>query len=230
MNRLVLASAVVVLLTALPAAVADWSDNFDSYANGSSMHGQGGWKGWDNDPAWTAYVTDVQSLSSPHSVDIVDTSDLVHEYDGYTSGQWTFTAWNYVPGDFSGESYFIMLNTYADGGTNNWSTQIRFDSALGVVESEFDYVTLPLITDSWVEIRNEIDLDADIQSIYYGGQLLVSKSWTEGLTGGGALNIGAVDLFANGASTIYYDDMSLVPEPATCVLLVLAAAAGLRRR
>ncbi len=27
-----------------------WSDDFDSYANDSALHGQGGWKGWDNDP------------------------------------------------------------------------------------------------------------------------------------------------------------------------------------
>ena len=31
--------------------MVDWSDNFDSYATGSQLHGQGGWKGWDNNPA-----------------------------------------------------------------------------------------------------------------------------------------------------------------------------------
>ena len=30
--------------------LANWSDNFDSYATNSSLHGQGGWKGWGNDP------------------------------------------------------------------------------------------------------------------------------------------------------------------------------------
>jgi hypothetical protein len=74
-----------------------WSDNFDSYADGSSMHGQGGWKGWDNDPIWTAYVTSAYSQSSPHSVDIKEDADLVHEYSGYTTGQYTFSAYVYVP-------------------------------------------------------------------------------------------------------------------------------------
>jgi len=55
----------------------------------------------------------------------------------------------------------------------------------------------------------EIDLDADWQEFYYNGQLLTAKSWTDGVSGDGALNIGAVDLFANGASSVYYDDMSL---------------------
>ena len=26
--------------------LVDWSDNFDSYATASQLHGQGGWKGW----------------------------------------------------------------------------------------------------------------------------------------------------------------------------------------
>ena len=37
--------------------------------------------------------------------------------------------------------------------------------------------------------------------------------WSMGYTGGGTVtnNIGALDLFANGASTIYYDDISISP-------------------
>ena len=62
-----------------------------------------------------------------------------------------------------------------------------------------------------------IDLDTDVQTCYYGGNLLYSKSWTEGMSGGGVLNIGAVDLFGNGADTVYYDTMSLAPEGATAV-------------
>ena len=61
------------------------------------MHGQGGWKGWDNDPTWTAYVTSAESRSTPHSVDVKGDTDLVHEYDGYTSGYFIYTAWQYLP-------------------------------------------------------------------------------------------------------------------------------------
>ena len=76
-----------------------WEDNFDSYADGSSIHGQGGWKGWDDDPAATAYVTSFQSQSEPNSIDVVGPTDLVHEYDGYTTGQYIYTAWMYIPTD-----------------------------------------------------------------------------------------------------------------------------------
>jgi hypothetical protein len=191
--------------------MAFWEDNFDSYALGSSMHGQGGWKGWNNDPLWTAYVTADQALSSPHSVDIVADADLVHEYVGATSGQWTYTTWQFIPDDFMGLSYFILLSDYSDGGTNTWAVQLRFDADMGIVESEFDTVDLPLITGEWVEIRIEIDLDGDWMEIYYDDELLVEKEWSATVqnTGGGPLVISAVDLFANLASSVYYDDMSL---------------------
>jgi hypothetical protein len=192
--------------------LVDWFEDFDSYPTGQDMHGIGGWKGWGNDPTWTAYTTDVQARSAPNSVDIAVNSDLVHEYAGYTTGIWHYTAWQYIPNDFSGQSYFILLNQYDDPGTNlNWSTQVSFDSTLDVVTAEglCASQTLPLIHGQWVEIRAEINLDTDWQQFYYDGQLLWECSWTDGVSGDGILNIGAVDLFANGASTIYYDDLSL---------------------
>ncbi|MGH2542082.1 MAG: S8 family serine peptidase, partial [Ardenticatenaceae bacterium] len=194
----------------LGAPLGGWSDNFDAYATGSQLHGQGGWKGWGNDPTFGALTSDAQAISSPNSAEIVDLSDLVHEYSGYTSGQWVYTAWQYIPTDMVGQTYFILLNTYTDDLTdNNWSTQVWFNTDLGIVSSDPEGSTLPLITGEWVELRIEIDLEADLQRFYYGGDLLYEKSWTDGLSGGGALNIGAVDLYANGATPVYYDDMSL---------------------
>jgi hypothetical protein len=113
---------------------------------------------------------------------------------------------------FTGETYFIMLSNYSDSGEGNvWSVQMRFDSEEEIVESEFDDATLPLITDEWVEIKINIDLDTDGLEMYYDGDLLFEKNWTDEPTGGGTgiLNIAAVDLFANSASTVYYDDISL---------------------
>jgi hypothetical protein len=206
-------ASVVCLLSALVvfplSASAEWSDDFDSYALGSGLHGQGGWHGWDNNPAADAYISDAYAVSPPHSVNITGAADIVHEYEGYASSVWIYTAWQYVPVDFTGSSYFILLNTYNDAGPYNWSCEVSFNSA-GYIESDFDGAQLPLITGQWVEIRVEIDLDNDMQTFYYDGAVLYTKSWTEGLSGAGALNIAAVDLFASNASPIYYDDMSLV--------------------
>jgi hypothetical protein len=205
-----------VLAVCVPVfAHAEWSENFDSYANGSGVIGQGGWEGWDNNPAADAYVTDVQSLSAPHSVDITPTTDLIHQFSDYTSGQWVVTAWQYIPSTATGDQYFILLNTYNHGGPYNWSLQVLFSG--GFVTDPDTGAQLSMHTDQWVEIRVEIDLDADLQTVYYGGDQLVQKSWTDGVSGDGAVNIACIDLYSAGAADIYYDDLSIEEPGATPV-------------
>jgi hypothetical protein len=226
---------IIVLVAAFaPAlALADWADDFDSYATGSQLHGQGGWKGWDNVEGAGAFTTDKYALSSPNSVDINGPTDLVHEYTGYDKGTWTYTAWQYIPSSLnSGTTYFILLNTYKDGGPNSWSIQLPFDLGRNNNVTD-DYVSgetpITLVRDAWIEIRVEIDLDNDAREVFYNGTSLSKAKWT--VQGGDAkLNIAAVDLYANGAGSVYYDDLSLVPEPTTALLALLGAAALLRRR
>jgi hypothetical protein len=200
--------------------MVDWSDNFDSYATGSQVHGQGGWKGWFNDPSAGALTSNAQARSAPNSVDILGASDLVHEYSGYTSGQWTYTAWQFVPDNTTGVSYFILLNSYDDAGAAlNWSVQVQFDAAQSLVINDgVSGGNLPLVKGQWVELRVDIDLDANTQAFYYNNQQLYTGTWSEEVSGGGAVNIGAVDLFANSASSVFYDDLSLVnaAQPVIC--------------
>ncbi len=190
-----------------------WLENFDSYANGQFLDGgadDGGWKGWGNNPSVGAYVTNTRSHTSPNSVEINGTVDLVHEYEGYTSGLLPYRCLQYIPANFSGESYFILFSEYDDSGsTNIWAVQLRFDSDLDVVESEFNGEQTPLVYDTWVEINCWIDLDTDWLQIWYNGVLLAQHAWTDTIegTGQGTLNVAAVDLYANGATSVYYDDM-----------------------
>lgn len=189
----------------------NWVDTFDTYPTGSNMHGVGGWKGWDSNPAFTAFTNDVRARSAPNSLDIASNSDLVREFSDISSGYWIFTAWQYVPRSMTGESLFIMLNTYNDNGLKNWSVQVRFDGSTNIVSDEgVAGGTTTLITDRWVELRVEIDLDQDTQAFYYDDQPLYKAPWSDGVSGNGALNIAAVGLFSDGASSIYYDDMSLL--------------------
>jgi len=120
---------------------------------------------------------------------------------------------NPVEPRFEGNTYFILLSDYTDGAgqENKWAVQLRFDSYNMVVECEYDTITLPLVLDAWVEIKVDIDLDGDWMEIYYDGVFLHEKAWTAGPNNGGdgELNIAAVDLFANGATSVYYDDLSL---------------------
>ncbi|MBE3120971.1 MAG: PKD domain-containing protein [Thermoplasmata archaeon] len=226
-KRTILAIGVLFLFlgasaTLCVSAKGPWSDNFDSYINGQLLDGtgdDGGWIGWANNPAAYGTVTNANFRSSPHSVDIKITSDLVHLY-GETSGEWIFTAWQYIPvgqsGGTYGGTYFIMNDVYTTGGSDtHWAVQIQFDNINNVVESEFDTgnPTLPLIYGQWVEIRVEIDFITDWFKFYYNDQLLIQKAWTAGVNNldDGTLCLAALDLFADSSTTVYYDDLSFLP-------------------
>ena len=186
-----------------------WHENSDAYANGAQMHDLGGWRGWDGDPGAGALVTNAQALSPPHSVEIVGNSDLVYQFFGLNVGQWVFSAWMYLPSS-SGQTFFIMLNEYVEGGQKVWAIELRFRD--GVVVDDFRPGSeLPIAYDQWAEIRIEIDLFADHQATFYNGQFLSDGQWA---VRGGPVAIGAVDLFSNGP-LVYYDEMLLLgpPEP-----------------
>ena len=199
-------------------------DNFDSYAAGTQLHGVNGWKGWDNDPAFSAPVTSAQSNSPSQSLDISGDADLVHEYceidvNEFPGQGWFCSTWQYIPSDFqsggNGQfagSYFIVLNTYEDGGPYNWSVQMQFDSNDGMLKVYYgdgtNTIDVPYIVDQWVPIEVIIDLNNDWTQVYYDHQLIAEYSWTGGALGegGGALEIAAVDFYAKGSSSIFYDD------------------------
>jgi hypothetical protein len=204
------------VISSVPSALTAWSDNFDTYTNGQFLDGgsdDGGWKGWDNVATAGASVTNSQSYSSPNSVDINGPTDLVHEYQGYTTGKWNFRCMQYIPTDLTGVSNICLLSDYEDGAgdANIWVVYVAFDAEQEIVEAPGDAVYTDLITGEWVEIRIVIDLDTDWFEFYYDDNLLIEKEWTAGWDNsyGGDLVIDAVDLFGNGASSVYYDDMSL---------------------
>jgi len=206
-------------LVLAPAAALAWADNFDGYANGSGLHNQGGWRGWDGNVGANAFVSNVQSRSAPHSAAVLPTSDIVQQYVGVNTGQWVLTGYNYVPSGVSGPQYLILLNVYNEGGPYNWSLDLLYDlTANQVRDADFPATPpLPLIRNQWVQTRIEINFATDTQAIYYGGNLLTQKSWTEGASGGGELNLDALDLFSNNGATIYWDDLSLLEAGVTAV-------------
>jgi hypothetical protein len=203
-------------------AIGPWSDNFDSYTDGQLLDGtpdDGGWECWAANPAAYGTVTSDNYRSAPFSVDINGASDLIYRY-GDTTGEWVYTAWQFIPegqsGGNNGGTYFIMQDVYTNGGSDtHWAVQIQFDNINDCVESEFDTEnpTLPLIYGEWVEIRVEINFDSDWFKFYYDNQLLIEKSWTSGLWNymDGTLCLATVDLWADDSSTVYWDDMSWLP-------------------
>jgi len=154
-------------------------------------------------------------VSPGNSININSPSDLVHEFS-YSSGIWTVTAQQYIPVGFTGRSYFIFQNVYNDAQVGlSWSTQVAVDSSTGNIENEADAANpgaMPFIAGQWIPITLIIDLDANTQEFYYNGSLLYSGSWSNQFPGQatpGITSIGAIDLFGNLSTPVFYDDIAI---------------------
>lgn len=211
MSKTLLMGLVLIMAT---AASAQWSENFDSYAAGSGIYGQGGWTCWGDDPAFDAYVSADQFQSTPHSLQIIETSDAVQELN-ITSGDWVITAWHYIPSTATGEQFFILL-TYYEGASSDWALQLKFDNDIGQMSVEEGSGLVDIIDDQWVEVKVEIMLGGNSQNIYYNGNFVETIPWSPT---SGILEFDALDLFSNGGTPIYWDDITVVPgealEPST---------------
>ena len=71
--------------------------SFFNFGTGLNLHGVDGWAGWDNNPAATAFVTNVQSLSPKSTVKISGRSDLVQAFPEFETGVWSYSEWLYIP-------------------------------------------------------------------------------------------------------------------------------------
>jgi len=212
-------AAIIVVIAGLSSVTSAsiFMEDFESYTAGSALHGQGGWKGWNNTPGAGAPVSSDFAYSGSNSVEIVPAADLVHEFD-VTGGTWILTAMQYIPSGTSGVSWFILLNTYSDNGTQDWSVQTQFDLAAGTIVSSYDSGTLATIVyDQWVEIKCVIDLDNNTVDEYYNGELITTHQWDNDQHN----TLQVIDLYGNSASSIYYDDIKIEapahahkPEPA----------------
>ncbi len=231
MRRVLVLVAGIGLAT---VAAGQWNENFDSYPNGTVLQNVGGWFGWDNVPTAAGTVTNERSRSSPNSMKIWGDDDAVHPFTGYTSGQWVFTAWQYIPSGLDQMTYFIINNVYNHGGPYEWAIETHMNPSTGYVNEQLrdpnGLNKQPIVYNQWVEIKTVIDLTANQMQHYYNGGLLASGIWN---IRGGPVAIAALDLFA-GAPTghntpVFWDDISLVPEPAAALLL-LAGVGLLRRR
>ena len=209
-RREVLVAALALAGLCSLASAQAFHEDFESYASGSALHGQGGWKGWDDAPGTGAPISSKYARSGSNSVEVVGTADLVHEFE-LAGGRWEVSALQYIPAGSAGNTYFILLNRYRDGGDgyNDWSVQLSFDLDTGIVtaEAEGGDAAAPIIYDRWVELRFLIDLAGNTCAWYYAGELIASHAWDDNAHG----TLQAIDLFGNNASGVYYDDIQVVP-------------------
>ena len=211
---------VAAVAFALPAQAQTFFDDFDSYAAGSGIIGQGGWQGWAGGTSSNAFVSSTQSYSSPNSLGVSGGADVVQTWGGITNGLWYAKAWTYVPSTQTGEMFFILMNTYdgvcASGGPCNWSVQVAM-CRTGCTTSGANPGSVTnlggsdvpgggsasLLTDQWVELIAEINLDANTYTVYYGGVPFDTQQYY-GATGQQAIQ--CMDLFSNGSNESYMDN------------------------
>jgi hypothetical protein len=193
----------------------EWTDNFDSYDNGTVLFDIGGWSGWDHNPEAAGVVTNEQARSAPHSIRVKNPVDAVHPFSGIEGGQWRIIAWQYIPSGLSGSTYFIVNSYYQHGGPYFWTVQLRFDPSTNEVYDDLRAPSgpgLPIVYDQWVEIRIDVDFEAGPLGTvweYYNGQLLLSGNWITGSVG--QLAIGNIDLYGPQETGVYYDDLEVKP-------------------
>ncbi len=180
-------------------------EDFESYVAGSDLHGQGGWKGWLNDPNAGAPASGTHAFAGANSVEIIGSADLVHEFT-LNGGVVALSAMQYIASESTGESYFILLNQYNDAGVEcDWSVQTVFNLGTGVVTFDGG-TTAAIVYDQWVEVKVVIDLDNNAVEHYYNGVLCVTNQWDDT----GHTTLQAIDLYGNNASSVWYDDLKIM--------------------
>ena len=203
------------------AGFPSWEDDFESYFDGQDLNGVGGWEVWDQNPVWTAFASNDQNRTpgGSLSVDIVAGADLIYQYSGHTSGVWRYETWQYPPCNLNAPNgaYFIIQKIYNHNGPYEWSVQTWITPGNQMVNCDCgdgDVNPISYNCGEWNQIEVIGDFDNDWTHIYYNGELLSEYQWSAGVFGGNGPClaqgcIGAVDLFAFGSTSVYYDDMSL---------------------
>ncbi len=179
-TRALFLSFIITTIGFTSVAHAQWAgDDFDSYAAGSLLGGQGGWQPWDGDPAVDAPLTDLISYTPTNSLELSGDQDIVRLFTGISTGIWRISSKIQIPGGMTGTAYWILMNTYDGSGSGyNWSVQTSFvfngGGAFQVTANDLGGSTfagggatvLDVSTagaasaaDFWLEIRTDVDFD-----------------------------------------------------------------------
>ena len=205
MNLFKFTILVLVFLCAhICAAQVAYFEDFESFDAGTDLHNVAGWEGWYDSAGASAPVSDKYAFSGTKSIEVVSSADVVQVLD-FTEGKWVLTAMQYIPSGTNGVSRFHMQNQYQNGAIGR-SVQWSFSLADGVIGDDYDEnASASIIYDEWIELKLIIDLDNDLLDQYYNGELFSSRAWVFS----GSSQIQSIDLYGNGASSVYYDDIKI---------------------
>ncbi|MCL4199210.1 MAG: hypothetical protein KJZ69_17100 [Phycisphaerales bacterium] len=211
MWRFMLSVQMLVTMLGLGSAAwgQNWSENFESYANGQVLYNVNGWSGWNNVQGVAGSCTTQQAHGGSKSILIQPNDDAIRTFEsGYNVGRGTMRAWMYLArAQHTADTYYIVQNEYTHGGPYQWCIELQFDITTQTVLDDFrdESGVVNIIYDRWVELRFEIDIDNDFITCYYNNQEVSSGQL---FIRGGNAQIKNLDLYSTG-STNYFDDLAV---------------------
>jgi len=195
-----------------------WFEDFESYSASNIDSQSDNWIGWENSNSGVD-VTNNMGLMSNQSILVEQGDDVVHMFDGINAGSGEIIFWMYISSSGGAGAYYNILHDY-DAGNSIWAHQILFASAESGEQSILDAAgyeaaSFDAVYDTWVEIRQEIDIDNDYTTLYYNGQQIYSWQFSQDAGGEQQLNIlDAINFygFCGGAGCTgeaYYDNIEV---------------------
>ncbi len=218
-SRLHIALALPVLLavSSQGATAQSFFDDIESYASGSNLDGQGGWRGWDGISQGLTSVSTAFAFDGNQSIALAPGGGSLQEFDLH-SGQWIITTQVYIEGNNLGSHWVVFLDEYNDNGPYEQGARIEMSSSFGRVDCDCGGVgafTATLVTDRWVEVRLELDLDLDTATAFYDGTAMGTWAWSSGWNGSGTsapLGFEALNIWSPSATSDgYYDAIEVRP-------------------
>jgi serine protease AprX len=194
--------------------IPPYVENFESFSSGNYVALTSPyWTTWSNAPGGTEdpVVVTTPTHGGTKSVKIDGVNDLVLPLGDKTSGKYIVSFYMYIPSGNYG--YYNLLHLFT-GASSQWGAEVFFNTggagygnAGGANSFTFAYSY-----NTWLFIKNVIDLDNNLAQIYLNGNLLHQWQWSLGALGDGTLNqLGGLNMYAwnvNGTPLYYFDDLN----------------------
>ncbi len=174
-------------------------DDFEDHDAGEQLVCQSpeNWTTWNNMPCTNEdpFVTDTFAFNGTNSVLILDSNNLVHPLDNYTTGKYKISFYMYIP--IGERGVFSVLKLF-DGDNSEVGVRVNFDSD-GYIYIEEGNLSEPGIYNPGTWMKNEIiiDLDEDWAEYYMNDVLFSSWQWSLGIVPNNLYQLAGVNFKAD---------------------------------